>query len=68
MLKITIFQLGMSLPYKPPVYLTYFEAYLGLYKQGFRGFYKGNGIRCMHIFMFHKMNSDLTLYSESNYP
>lgn len=31
------------------------------------GFYKGNGIRCLHIFLFHKLNTDLTLYSENNY-
>lgn len=56
----------MALPYKAPVYRTYFESIHGLYKQGFPGFYKGNGIRCMHIFLFHKLNTDLTLWLESN--
>lgn len=60
--------LAMSLPYKAPVYRNYFEAFLGLYKQGIRGFYKGNGIRCMHIALFHKLNTDLTIYTEANYP
>ena len=30
------------------------------------GFYKGNGIRCLHILLFHRLNTDLTLYTESN--
>ncbi|CDW89215.1 UNKNOWN [Stylonychia lemnae] len=61
-------QLGMNLPYEAPVYRSYFEAYLGLYKQGIRGFYKGNGVRCLHLVLFHRLNTDLTLYSESTFP
>ena len=58
----------MNTPYHAPVYRTYFEAYLGLYKQGLRGFYKGNFIRCQHIVLFHKFNTDLTLLFESKLP
>ena len=57
----------MALPFRPPVYRNYFEAFQGIYKQGLSGFYKGNGIRCLHIFLFHKLNTDLTLYSEANF-
>lgn len=55
----------MALPFKPPVYRNYFEAFQGIYKQGAAGFYKGNGIRCLHIFAFHKLNTDLTLGLEA---
>eukprot|EP00347_Sterkiella_histriomuscorum_P016067 403354614 len=61
-------QIGMALPYEAPVYRSYFEAYLGLYKQGLRGFYKGNGIRCLHIVLFHKLNTDLTIFTEQKFP
>jgi hypothetical protein len=57
----------MALPFRPPVYRNYFEAFQGIYKQGLSGFYKGNGIRCMHIFLFHKLNTDLTIYSETHW-
>ena len=50
---------SVNLPFKAPVYRSYWEALNGIYKQGFRGFYKGNGIRCFHILLFHRMNSDL---------
>jgi hypothetical protein len=56
----------MALPFRPPVYRTYFEAFQGIYKQGMSGFYKGNGIRCLHIFLFHRFNTDITLYTEAN--
>ena len=55
----------MALPFRPPVYRTYFEAFQGIYKQGLSGFYKGNGIRCLHIFLFHKFNTEMTLWAES---
>ena len=58
----------MTLPYEQPVYRSYFEAILGLYKQGLKGFYKGNTIRCSHIFLFHQLNTNMTIYSESHYP
>lgn len=57
----------MNLPYEQPVYRSYFEAYLGLYKQGLRGLYKGNGLRCTHIFLFHYINTNLTIFSESQF-
>jgi hypothetical protein len=56
----------MALPFRPPVYRTYFEAFQGIYKQGMGGFYKGNGIRCLHILMFHRLNTEMTLFTESN--
>ncbi len=55
----------MALPFKPPVYRNYFEAFQGLYKQGYQGFYKGNGIRCLHILLFHKLNTEATLRLEN---
>jgi hypothetical protein len=55
------------LPFKAPVYRNYFECISGLQKQGLGSFYKGNGVRCMHIFLFHKLNTDLIFYSEANY-
>ena len=58
----------MSLPFKAPVYRTYFEAFQGIYKEGLRGFYKGNGVRCLHIFLFHKLNTDVTILAESTFP
>jgi hypothetical protein len=58
----------MNLPYRAPVYRNYFEAYLGLYKQGIRGFYKGNTVRCLHIVLFHRLNADMTILSESAFP
>ena len=54
----------MALPFRAPVYRSYFEAFSGLYKQGMQSFYKGNGIRCLHICLFHKFNTDLTLLTE----
>ena len=32
------------------------------------GFYKGNGIRSLHILMFHRLNSDLRFWSEGAFP
>lgn len=58
----------MTLPFKAPVYRTYFESFQGLYKQGISGFYKGNGVRCVHILLFHKLNSDLNFASEAAFP
>ena len=31
-------------------------------------FYKGNGIRSLHILMFHRLNSDLRFWSEGAFP
>lgn len=54
----------MALPFRAPVYRSYFEAVSGLYRQGPTAFYKGNSVRCMHIFLFHKFNTELTLLTE----
>jgi hypothetical protein len=55
----------MALPFKSPVYRNYFEAFQGIYKQGIRGFYKGNGVRCLHIFLFHKLNTEASMSLEN---
>lgn len=40
----------------------------GLYKQGTpQSFYKGNGVRSMHILLFHKLNADLSFRAESQF-
>ena len=37
----------------------------GLYRQGTpAAFYKGNGVRSVHILLFHKLNHDLTFRLE----
>ena len=60
---------SLSLPFKPPVYRSYWESLQGIYKQGgFRGFYKGNGVRTAHIILFHKLNTDLSFFMEDNLP
>ena len=58
----------MSLPFKAPVYRNYFECFNGLQQQGTYALYKGNGIRCLHVLLFHKFNCDLNHYSESFFP
>ena len=45
-------QVGLNKPYRAPVYRNYMECIQGLYKQGLLGFYKGNGVRCAHIFLY----------------
>jgi hypothetical protein len=50
---------AINLPFKAPVYRSYWECFQGIYRQGFTGFYKGNGVRSLHILLFHRMNSDL---------
>jgi len=56
--------MSMPLPFKAAVYRNYFEASSGLYRQGFLGFYKGNGVRCAHIITFHKLNTEISLRYE----
>ena len=58
----------MTLPFRPLVYRSYWESMQGLYKQGNAGLYKGNGVRCLHIALFHRMNSDLTFATEAAFP
>ena len=51
-------QVGLNKPYRAPIYQTYAECIQGLYKQGMLGFYKGNGFRVAHIFLYeHFRNS-----------
>jgi hypothetical protein len=59
---------SIDFPFKAPVYRSYWEAINGIYKQGIRGFYKGNGIRSLHILLFHRMNSDFTFWAASTFP
>ena len=59
----------MNLPFKPPAYRSYWEAFQGIYKQGgIRGFFKGNGVRSAHILLFHRLNSELTFAMEHLLP
>jgi len=51
-----------------PVYRSYWETIQGLYKQHVRGFYKGNLIRSVHIFLFHKLNAELNTFAEQAWP
>jgi len=40
----------------------------GLYKQGVPlAFYKGNGVRSLHIFLFHKLNTDLSFRAQETF-
>jgi hypothetical protein len=59
---------SMSLPFKPATYRSYQEAINGLYRQNAAGFFKGNGIRSVHIVLFHKLNADLNVWAEATYP
>jgi len=43
---------GLNQPYRAPVYQTYGECVRGLYRQGILGFYKGNGCRLAHIYLY----------------
>lgn len=58
----------MNLPFKAPVYRSYLESFNGIYKQGPLGFYKGNGVRCLHILLFNRMVTDLQFISEAVVP
>jgi len=56
-------------PYRAASYNSYSEALKGLYKQGTpMSFYKGNGVRAIHILLFHKLNSEMTYKVESTIP
>jgi len=58
----------MNLPFRPLVYRSYWESIQGIYKQGAAGFYKGNGVRCLHIGLFHRLNADLNFGAEQAFP
>jgi hypothetical protein len=56
---------AMWRPYKPSSFIDSTETMRGLFKQGPPlAFYKGNGVRALHIFLFHKLNTDLTFRAE----
>ena len=61
-------QASMALPFKAPVYRNYFECFNGLQQQGTKGLYKGNGVRSLHVLLFHKLNCDLNHFSETSIP
>lgn len=53
-------------PFKPNSFQSAAEAMRGTYKQGTPyAFYKGNGVRALHILLFHKLNTDLGFRAES---
>lgn len=55
-------------PFKPSSFADNTEAMRGLYKQGAPlAFYKGNGVRSLHILLFHKLNAELTFKIEQNF-
>ncbi len=45
-------QVGLNKPFRAPIYRSYYECISGLYKQGILGFYKGNGLRVLHAYLF----------------
>ena len=56
-------------PFRPASYPTYAEALTGLYKQGTpRSFFKGNGVRSLHIILFHKLNTEASFTIEKVVP
>lgn len=56
-------------PYRAASYSNYGEALKGLYKQGTPySFYKGNGVRALHIILFHKFNTEMTFKIEQLIP
>jgi len=59
---------SINFPFKAPVYRSYPEALDGCYRQGLGGFYKGNGIRSLHIVLFHRLNTDFAGMMETYFP
>ena len=45
-------QVGLNKPYRAPIYRTYYECVKGLYNQGVFAFYKGNGLRLAHGYLY----------------
>ena len=61
--------LSLWQPFRPACYVNYSEAIKGIFKQGQpMSFYKGNGVRSLHIILFHKINADLKFRVETNIP
>lgn len=57
--------LSLWQPFRAASYKNYGESLKGLYKQGTpQAFYKGNGLRSIHILLFHKLNTEMTFGME----
>ena len=57
--------MGMWQPFRPASYTSYGEAMKGLYRQGTPlAYYKGNGVRSLHIILFHKLNHQMSFQME----
>lgn len=50
---------GLNKPFRAPVYRTYWECIKGLHNQGILGFYKGNGLRLVHLWMFQYLSTQI---------
>ncbi|CAI2370784.1 unnamed protein product [Moneuplotes crassus] len=57
----------VDLPYKPINVNTYMEATHALMRQGLTSFFKGNGIRCLHMCLFQYIRTDLSLRIDQMY-
>lgn len=66
----------MNKPFRAPIYRTYYECAKGLYRQGIFAFYKGNGLRMAHWYLYLSLLNDLNfkyldkadvLRNETNY-
>ena len=51
----------VDLPFKASIYSGYMEATHSLFRQGLLSFYKGNGIRCLHMMLFQYLRTDFSL-------
>ena len=59
--------LSLNQPFRPASYANYNEAMKGLFRQGQpMSFYKGNGVRSLHILLFHSLNADFKFKVEIN--
>eukprot|EP00347_Sterkiella_histriomuscorum_P014589 403360307 len=54
-------QVGLNQPYRAPIYRSYWECIQGLSKQGVLGFYKGNGMRVLHIAMYSVIRTNMQM-------
>lgn len=57
-----------NIPFRAPVYSTYYEAFKGISKQGLFGFYKGGGIGLIYSFgnLYGKMKLITPIPYEQN--
>jgi len=58
-------QVGINKPYRAPIYRSYWECIQGLYRQGILGFYKGNGMRLAHVFLFLQVRLKMQFYFDT---